>query len=232
MSDVPPPSILNFKFTILENQRWWMGLDWTAALLPHERPSWSSSTAALEPLPPPISFSLPPSSTVLLPLSVKGKVRSLAVLRLHTRDLQLFFPSQEHLRIKRTATWKWAEPDWGVPVKTSSSGNVSRVGMTLPDPEAASDNHSPASASSTRLPDLLNKGLQRASTFTSQTSVESNKSHSNESDVAPSPDVGEVKKAGTEAEVTDTDGWIYGDNKWEGSSGKGGIGKVNSHIYL
>lgn len=27
--------------------------------------------------------------------------------------------------------------------------------------------------------------------------------------------------------VTDPDGWIYGDNKWEGGSAKGGLGKVN-----
>jgi hypothetical protein len=29
-----------FKFELHENQRWWMGLDWTSALLPQERPSW------------------------------------------------------------------------------------------------------------------------------------------------------------------------------------------------
>lgn len=29
-----------YQFSIFENQRWWMGLDWTAALLPQERPSW------------------------------------------------------------------------------------------------------------------------------------------------------------------------------------------------
>lgn len=29
-----------FKFEVHENQRWWMGLDWTSALLPQERPSW------------------------------------------------------------------------------------------------------------------------------------------------------------------------------------------------
>jgi hypothetical protein len=30
-----------------------------------------------------------------------------------------------------------------------------------------------------------------------------------------------------EEDVTDSDGWIYGDNKWENLSGKGGIGKVS-----
>lgn len=29
-----------FRFEVHENQRWWMGLDWTSALLPQERPSW------------------------------------------------------------------------------------------------------------------------------------------------------------------------------------------------
>ncbi len=29
-----------YQFSIFENQRWWVGLDWTAALLPQERPSW------------------------------------------------------------------------------------------------------------------------------------------------------------------------------------------------
>ena len=29
-----------FRFEIYENQRWWMGLDWTHALLPGERPTW------------------------------------------------------------------------------------------------------------------------------------------------------------------------------------------------
>lgn len=29
-----------YQFSIYENQRWWVGLDWTAALLPQERASW------------------------------------------------------------------------------------------------------------------------------------------------------------------------------------------------
>ena len=29
-----------FRFEVHENHRWWMGLDWTSALLPQERPSW------------------------------------------------------------------------------------------------------------------------------------------------------------------------------------------------
>lgn len=32
---------VQLQFTVFENQRWWVGLDWTHALLPGERPSWS-----------------------------------------------------------------------------------------------------------------------------------------------------------------------------------------------
>ncbi|KAI1782332.1 hypothetical protein LXA43DRAFT_1145272 [Ganoderma leucocontextum] len=37
-----PETSLRFLFMIYENQQWWMGLNWTAALLPGERPSWCS----------------------------------------------------------------------------------------------------------------------------------------------------------------------------------------------
>ena len=36
-----------------------MGLDWTAALLPNERPSWCSPPPALAPAAPPSAFALP-----------------------------------------------------------------------------------------------------------------------------------------------------------------------------
>ena len=42
-------------------QRWWIGLEWTQALLPNERPSWSDPTHA--PSVPPGAFTLPSSST-------------------------------------------------------------------------------------------------------------------------------------------------------------------------
>lgn len=73
-SDVLPPSRLRFRFTVLENQRWWVGLDWTAALLPQERASWTSTPPALKPIPPPMAISLPPPTSIYLPLNAKGKV--------------------------------------------------------------------------------------------------------------------------------------------------------------
>jgi len=80
-SDVPPPSRLRFRFTVLENQRWWVGLDWTAALLPQERASWTSVPPALKPVPPPMAKSLPPTTSIYLPLNVKGKVGLLCLIR-------------------------------------------------------------------------------------------------------------------------------------------------------
>lgn len=31
---------ITFTFTIYQNERWWIGLDWTQALIPSERPAW------------------------------------------------------------------------------------------------------------------------------------------------------------------------------------------------
>ncbi|KAN0116364.1 hypothetical protein V8E52_005983 [Russula decolorans] len=46
---------------VYENQRWWMGLDWTAALLPGDRPSWCSASQA--------AFALPAPTTAFLPVN-------------------------------------------------------------------------------------------------------------------------------------------------------------------
>ena len=37
--DITDSSVI-FSFTIFENQRWWLGIDYTQALLPNERPPW------------------------------------------------------------------------------------------------------------------------------------------------------------------------------------------------
>ena len=130
---------LRFAFTVYENQRWWMGLDWTAALLPGERPSWCSASQAA--LPPPAAFALPAPTTTFL--SVDGVPDA---------------------REQRTATWAWAEPEWRVVVRR--------------------DGESPV-------------------------------------------DIEDTENA---EEITDADGWVYGDNKWESHSGKGGLGKVRVHF--
>ena len=69
---------VQIQFTVFENQRWWVGLDWTHALLPGERASWCvllrrspeipltrqwlrRTDPALNPSSPPSSFVLPRS---------------------------------------------------------------------------------------------------------------------------------------------------------------------------
>ncbi|KAJ4468225.1 integral peroxisomal membrane peroxin-domain-containing protein [Lentinula aciculospora] len=104
VNSVEPGSSLRFLFTIYENQRWWMGLDFSPALLPSERPSWCS--ASLQPVSPPNAFVLPEQTSVYLRDS-NGK------------------------RVKRTATWKWEELEWRVIVR-KENGAVSRVEKPVP----------------------------------------------------------------------------------------------------
>jgi hypothetical protein len=100
-----PVTSLRFLFEIYENQRWWMGLDFTAALLPSERPSWCSKNQ--QPLSPPNSFALPEPSIIYLP-NTNGQGR-----------------------IKRTATWKWEEAEWTVVVH-KEGGSVLRLEKPYP----------------------------------------------------------------------------------------------------
>ena len=130
---------LRFTFVVYENQRWWMALDWTAALLPGERPSWCSASQA--PLPPPAAFALPAPTTAFL--SVDGA---------------------PEMREQRTATWAWAEPEWHFVVRRDGESRVDVEGV--------------------------------------------------------------------ENVETDADGWVYGDNKWESHSGKGGLGKVRTYLRV
>jgi len=104
----PPPSHkgratdefeTEFVFEIYENQRWWIGLDWTAALLPQERPSWSDSENHA--VAPPASFSLPQGIRTYVPSSRH--------------------PGKDDLR---TSQWRWVDSEWhvaGVQSITSSS---------------------------------------------------------------------------------------------------------------
>ncbi|KAI0700916.1 integral peroxisomal membrane peroxin-domain-containing protein [Cytidiella melzeri] len=112
---------IRFLFTVYENQRWWMGLDFTAALLPGERPSWCTSSQ--QPVSPPAVFALPASTTVHLP-----------------------DPSRKTGGVKRTARWAWDEPEWKVVVRKEGSP-ATRLERPVPSMQDAST----ASASATRI---------------------------------------------------------------------------------
>lgn len=175
-SPTKPVNTLRFLFTVYENQRWWMGLDWTAALLPGERPSWCS--AAQHPVSPPNAFSLPKSTTVTVS-NGKG------------------------VKVQRTAIWRWEEPEWRVVVRRAD-GSLSRVERPVPsmDKESAS---------------RLLKGKRRESTTAMPPAPGGDLLEDNAEDVdATSPDP-----------TTDSDGWVYGDNKWENQSSKGGMSKAS-----
>ena len=86
-----------------------MGLDWTAALLPAERPSWCSVTH--EPVSPPSAFTLPDPTTVFLKNGNGG-------------------------RVKRTAKWRWEEGEWRVLVKKDGSATRLEKHVPIATPES------------------------------------------------------------------------------------------------
>ena len=170
---------LRFLFTIYENQRWWMGLDWTAALLPAERPSWSVDPHT--PVSPPHAFGLPETTVSYLP-AAKGA---------GTGGVK---------RVKRTARWSWGEGEWRVVVRREKEGGVrreKRVEEGAPDLSTSATTHATPHEGGEERPE--------------QEAAE----REEEEEDALGADV-----------VTDADGWVYGDNKWEGGSAKGGLGKV------
>lgn len=222
-------SSIRFLFTVYENQRWWMGLDFTAALLPTERPSWCSKS--LQPCSPPAAFSLPPPTTVYLPdPSVRPAPQP-------TKDSK--GKSQPGLKrfMKRTAAWSWEEPEWKVVVRKEGSSGNTRVERPLPSLVEEG-----ASASAGRILRAAGKirgasvdlsperklkdadvgrdgGKDGGSGFRDG---EKGAERATE-DGQPS---GRTQCDEEEEPFTDQDGWVYGDNKWEGGSAKGGMGKV------
>ncbi|KAF8513115.1 integral peroxisomal membrane peroxin-domain-containing protein [Hysterangium stoloniferum] len=183
----PVSPAVRFVFTILECQRWWVGLDWTAALLPGERPSWCS--VAHQPFSPPSAFSLPPPSSS-------------------------FFPLPSGKRLKRTASWRWEEREWGILVNSDGT-SVARVERRPPGIVAEEDKDT-------------GSRLKRAATMirerTASVSAASDKDKERDEGIVP---VGTTPDA--EDTATDGDGWVYGDNKWEAASGKGGLGKYTRY---
>ncbi|KAH7913175.1 integral peroxisomal membrane peroxin-domain-containing protein [Hygrophoropsis aurantiaca] len=190
---LPSPN-LRFLFTVYENQRWWMGLDWTAALLPGERPSWCGASQA--PLPPPSSFNLPAPAVSYIAVGSGG-------------------------RAKRTAHWEWEEPEWRVMVKKEGHEGVWRVEKTPPKDK---DEES-AGTALRMLRAARGRDSASASPNLNAESPERDKGKSSEQHTEDpfAPPIQE------EEFLTDLDGWIYGDNKWESGSNKGGMGKYTRY---
>lgn len=167
---------MRFMFTVLENQRWWVGLDWTAALLPNERPSWCSPS--LQPVSPPMGFELPDPAVVILPDKKSPTGKS-----------------------KRIASWGWEEPDWKVLIR--QEGRTIRVERPLPKEDSGPNGS------------VLSKVANKMKDAHPPTPPENHPEAPNEVD---DNDL-----------TTDPDGWIYGDNKWEKQTAKGGYGKYTRY---
>ncbi|OCF36853.1 hypothetical protein I316_01450 [Kwoniella heveanensis BCC8398] len=288
-----------FRFEVHENQRWWMGLDWTSALLPQERPSWCD--LHLQPVSPPQSFSLPATTSVVVPAPT---------------------PDDPNGRVLRTASWKWLDEDWSIVragpglagathVPIGGSTQYAPAGSTSPivpssvddssgysvNPQSQAQskphhhhhhNQQPSSSSSrptsfissfgtsppkgsgleesTLSPgaraqsiaeQAFTKGLERlkartasvaagatASSSSPRKSFESTRvrtgsqastsisddAHGSLEEIAQQAQVGmnvpvHMETIVEKDDATDVDGWVYGDNKWEGMSAKGGLGK-------
>ncbi|CAG8482491.1 2349_t:CDS:2 [Acaulospora colombiana] len=95
---------LIFKFVLYENQRWWLGLDWTSNLFPNERPAWSDEYQ--EPTNNKDSFQLPPPTTNYIPT---------------TED--------PNALIQKTMEWQWTDPEWAI----DFNGDVDKEGWEYYD---------------------------------------------------------------------------------------------------
>ena len=255
-----------FRFEVHENQRWWMGLDWTSALLPQERPSWCDNH--LQPVSPPASYTLPAPSAIVLPNPTKADPKG---------------------RVKRIATWQWLDDDWSIVRAGQGPGTVSGSaaipssileddglgGFNLPisarpvsssglgtSPTNGALEDSLGSPAGTRTQSIaeqaFTKGLERLKARTGTTTAPARP----QSMTLPSPrrtseefqrgrkgsqasdDLSVVNEAAQTGapipletiaprdEATDADGWVYGDNKWENMSTRGGLGKVRLNALL
>ncbi|CAG8493913.1 1477_t:CDS:2, partial [Cetraspora pellucida] len=76
---------LIYRFVLCENQRWWLGLDWTTNLFPNERPPWSDEYN--EPVNDKDTFELPQHKEMITP---------------------------EDPNTRKTIEWEWVDPSWWI----------------------------------------------------------------------------------------------------------------------
>ena len=196
-SDSSSGHTLRFLITVHENQRWWVGLDWTAALIPSERPAWSSP--ALLPVSPPAAFVLPDPATVYLPAP------------------------DAKFAIKRTATWKWLDPEWRLLVRTPGS-SLSRISRSLPTDDPSSPSSPSLASSASRLFKPTSLRIKASSSQPSPPQDDNDNGNDN--------DHNNDDDDSSQQPSTDPDGWIYSDNKWENHCHSNSLGKVGYHLLI
>lgn len=195
-----------FRFRIYENQRWWIGLDWTAALLPQERPSWSDEHNHA--VSPPSSFTLPRTSSTVVPSS-----RS---------------PGRYDVR---TSEWRWVDLEWTVAganfinstVYTLASGRPAAGSPRSSERKGKAEEAAAVAAaiSGQQHTDAVDRHNEEVHSAAKGGGDDASGAPPEELNGVAQPDTGDA------AETTDVDkeGWQYGDNTWDKLSKQSGIGR-------
>ncbi|EPQ26487.1 uncharacterized protein PFL1_05809 [Pseudozyma flocculosa PF-1] len=197
-----------YQFSIFENQRWWVGLDWTAALLPQERPSWSDESN--NPVSPPSSFSLPPARITLTPSPTAANPKAFQ---------------------RRTVKWQWLDPEWTVagishssfPSTTSAAFKGSAKEAAIASAKSTGDAEAIAAAKQGYIGDALSR-IRSARSLPSSPASSSEKAGSSAAATLTSSG-GPLAFEEDEDWDVDADGWQYGDNAWDKMSKKAGLGR-------
>ncbi|KAI8991368.1 Peroxin/Dysferlin domain-containing protein, partial [Mycotypha africana] len=95
-----------FHFEIFENQRWWLGVNWTTNMMPSEREPWTDNE--LKPIPAKEKFKLPEST-----------VKSMKYVDVVTKK-----------EIEKTVNkvWQWVDGDWWVDMTGELDNKVDQNG--------------------------------------------------------------------------------------------------------
>jgi membrane protein implicated in regulation of membrane protease activity len=93
-----------FQFEVYENQRWWLGVNWTTNMMPSERGPWTDNQ--LKAIPSKEEFELPEPTLKTVTINKEGKA------------------------IERTINkvWSWADGDWWVDMTGEITGKVDQNG--------------------------------------------------------------------------------------------------------
>ncbi|KAG0302147.1 peroxisome- protein [Dissophora globulifera] len=84
-----------YKFVLYENQRWWLGLEWTPMMLPNDRAPWTDDH--LEPTQSKSSFQLPPPHVAHEAIA-----------------------GQPNKVLRKSQEWRWLDPHWRLKLASSS----------------------------------------------------------------------------------------------------------------
>jgi len=146
-------------------------------------------------------------------------------------------PEKPKFRIQRKAVWRWEEIEWKVAVNRNDTGSplpsrprnlkrlsISSVEHVSPDSVKEMTNHDNTKGIQERLKNAIaDKKLNVKVKDEPDTTDTTDEIH-------PQSEDEQEKLPQTGRDIfTDVDGWIYGDNKWEHPSDKGGMGKYTRY---